>query len=89
MRQGGNAKQWNCLVKLWTMESHWNYKAVNSQSGSRGIPQALPANKMAQFGRDYRYDYQTQIRWGLLYIKLHWNNSACNALTHEKKIGWY
>ena len=89
LRQGGTAKQWKCLVKLWTMESRWNYKAVNPTSGSRGIPQALPANKMAQFGRDYKYDYQTQIRWGLLYLRLHWSNDACAALHHEYMKGWY
>jgi len=89
LRQGGNARQWRCLVKLWTMESNWRVAAVNKDGGARGIPQALPASKMAQFGRDYKYDYQTQIRWGLRYIKTHWNNNACNALAHEKRVGWY
>jgi len=88
-RQGGTAVQYGCLVKLWTMESHWNMYARNTHGGALGIPQALPATKMAQFGRDYKSDYQTQIRWGLLYIRLHWHNSACNALKHERKYQWY
>lgn len=89
LRQGGDVKQWYCLAKLWTMESHWNYKARNSYGGAYGIPQALPASKMLVMGRDYRYNYQTQVRWGLLYVKHHWNNSACNALNHEYRKGWY
>ena len=88
-RQGATVEQWQCLKTLWTLESHWNHKAINLSSGAYGIPQALPANKMAQFGRDYRYNWQTQVRWGLLYIKLHWSNSACNALRHEYQKGWY
>lgn len=88
MRQGGDKHQWACLNALWNHESHWNFKAHNS-SGAHGIPQALPATKMAQFGRDYKTNYQTQIRWGLLYIKLHWDNNACNALKHDRRHNWY
>jgi hypothetical protein len=71
------------------MESHWNYRARNTDGGAYGIPQALPAKKMAIIGRDWRYNYQTQIRWGLMYVKYHWRNSACNALQHEKIYQWY
>jgi len=92
MHQGGNAQQWACLDQLWTMESHWRVNAIGdktSQGRAMGIPQALPAIKMAQMGSDYKTNYQTQIRWGLLYIKLHWNNNACIALRHELRKGWY
>lgn len=92
MQQGGDAKQWACLDRLWTMESNWRVKAEGSkttQGKAFGIPQALPASKMAQMGSDYKTNYQTQIRWGLLYIKLHWNNDSCLALRHEIRKGWY
>ena len=87
--QGGNRTQWICLDKLWTMESHWNFKARNPNGGALGIPQALPANKMLVIGKDYKHNWQTQVRWGLLYIKTHWKNNACNALQSEHRKGWY
>jgi len=89
IRQGATVKQWQCLNTLWYMESRWNFQARNPWGGAFGIPQALPASKMLVIGKDYRYNWQTQIRWGLLYIKHHWNNSACNALRHEYQKGWY
>ena len=92
MQQGASRAQWICLDELWTMESHWNYQAVGdktTQGRAYGIAQALPASKMDQFGTDWRKNYQTQIRWGLLYIKLHWKNNSCMALQHEKRHGWY
>lgn len=89
LRQGGTVEQWQCLATLWTMESHWNFQARNTNGGAFGIPQALPASKMLAIGKDYRYNWQTQIRWGLLYLKHHWSNSACNALRHEYQKGWY
>ncbi|XIG78299.1 hypothetical protein C1N81_37115 [Streptomyces sp. SGAir0957] len=57
------------LKKLWEGESNWNYQARNPSSGAFGIPQALPAAKMASAGADWRTNPATQIRWGLSYIK--------------------
>jgi hypothetical protein len=34
-----------------------------------GIPQANPGDRMASFGLDWRTNANTQIRWGLDYIK--------------------
>ena len=62
--------QYNCLVNLWTGESDWRWWAENSSSGAYGIPQSLPARKMAQMGADYRTNPITQIKWGLWYIKM-------------------
>ena len=42
---------------------------MNRSSGAYGIPQALPASKMASAGRDWRTNYKTQVRWGMGYIK--------------------
>lgn len=61
--------QWNCLNLLWEGESSWRYTAENSSSGAYGIPQSLPASKMASVGADYRTNPITQIKWGLGYIK--------------------
>jgi hypothetical protein len=65
----GGSSQWNCLNLLWEGESGWNFKAENSSSGAYGIPQSLPASKMASVGADYRTNPVTQIKWGLNYIK--------------------
>lgn len=61
--------QWNCLNLLWEGESSWNFRAENPSSGAYGIPQSLPASKMASEGADYRTNPITQIKWGLGYIK--------------------
>ena len=90
--QGANEKDWSCLQTLWTMESSWRVKASGSmttQGRAYGIPQALPATKMERMGTDWQTNYQTQIRWGLLYIKLHWQNKACLALKNELNKGYY
>jgi hypothetical protein len=60
--------QFSCLNNIWTRESGWNYEAENP-SGAYGIPQALPASKMASAGADWQTDPTTQIKWGLGYIK--------------------
>ncbi|WP_353951072.1 transglycosylase SLT domain-containing protein [Knoellia sp. S7-12] len=62
-------RQWDCLNLLWEGESAWNFKAENPSSGAYGIPQSLPARKMATEGADYRTNPVTQIKWGLNYIK--------------------
>lgn len=76
------------LVVLWNKESHWNVNAHNSYSGAHGIPQALPASKMASAGSDYLTNYQTQINWGLSYIKSRYGTPTA-ALYHSQATGWY
>jgi len=85
---GWNKSQFNCLRKLWTRESNWNHRAYNRSSGAYGIPQALPAGKMATAGRDWRTNPRTQIKWGLGYIKQRYG-SPCQAWKHFTTRGWY
>jgi hypothetical protein len=66
---GWGDSQWNPLKKLWQGESGWRWNAKNPSSGAYGIPQALPANKMAAAGADWSSNPATQIKWGLGYIK--------------------
>lgn len=87
--QGGTDKQWQCLLTLWTRESHWNYKARNKRGGAYGIPQAYPAKKMARFGSDWRTNPATQIVWGLEYLSKRYDGDACAALKHHKRKGYY
>lgn len=85
-----DAAQQSCLATLWTGESDWRYTAENPSSGAYGIPQALPASKMAQFGADYRTNPLTQIRWGLWYIQQSYG-TPCGALAfwQAKSPHWY
>lgn len=80
--------EFRCLNKLWTRESGWNKYATNPYSGAYGIPQSLPADKMASAGANWRYSSSTQIRWGLRYIRRVYR-LPCRAWSHELYYGWY
>jgi hypothetical protein len=85
----GSGRQWSCLDALWTRESGWQAGVWNTAgSGAYGIPQALPASKMAAAGGDYMTDPATQIRWGLGYIASAYG-TPCGAWAHETADGWY
>jgi hypothetical protein len=87
---GWDSSQDTCLVELWTQESGWRANALNVSSGAYGIPQALPADKMATAGADWRTNADTQINWGLAYIKDAYG-SPCAAWNHEMSENphWY
>ena len=76
------------LNKLWTRESGWNHKAVNRSSGAYGIPQSLPGSKMGSVAGDWRTNPNTQIRWGLGYIKDRYG-SPSKAWAHSQAHNWY
>jgi hypothetical protein len=85
---GWESDQYSCLVTLWERESNWRVNAKNKSSGAYGIPQSLPGAKMASEGADWLTNPQTQINWGLKYIKGRYG-SACGALAHSNKFNWY
>ena len=80
--------QWEDLVKLWTKESNWSVTATNPSSGAYGIPQALPGDKMAADGKNWKTSAVTQITWGLGYIKDTYGDPSA-AWAHEQAQGWY
>jgi hypothetical protein len=80
--------QYACLNKLWTKESHWNYKAHNYRSGAHGIAQALPAVKMEVISSDWRTNPVTQIQWGLRYIDIRYDN-PCTAWAKWRSHRYY
>ena len=80
--------QHSCLVNLWNRESGWRHTAANPTSSAYGIPQSLPGKKMASAGADWRTNPETQIKWGLKYIK-HRYETPCGAWSAFKKKGWY
>ncbi len=79
-----------CLIPLWNGESGWRWNALNSSSGAYGIPQALPASKMAVSGANYQTNAATQVNWGLSYIKSSYG-SPCNAWAtwNSRSPHWY
>ena len=85
---GFAADQWPYLNELWTRESDWNHLAENKSSGAYGIPQSLPATKMAVVGPDWRTNPETQIKWGLAYIAARYGTPE-GAWNHETHFGWY
>jgi Transglycosylase SLT domain len=87
---GWGADQWPCLNELWKRESGWNERIKNLSSGAYGIPQALPATKMAAAGPDYLTNPFTQIRWGEDYISGRYTN-PCRAwdLWQRRRPHWY
>lgn len=87
-RGWGAGAQWACLDELWTRESGWRMVWNIAGSGAYGIPQSLPADKMAAAGADYMTDPATQIRWGLGYIQSTYG-TPCGAWAHEEADSWY
>jgi len=85
---GWGLEQYSCLVKLWERESNWRVNAYNASSGAYGIPQSLPGSKMATAGPDWLTNPETQINWGLGYIKSRYG-SPCGALSHSDSHNWY
>ena len=85
---GWSDSQFTCLNNLWNRESNWNYQARNKSSGAYGIPQSLPASKMASAGADWRINPATQITWGLGYIQDVYG-TPCGAWSHSQSVGWY
>jgi hypothetical protein len=74
-----NQKQFTCLEKLYTYESHWNPLATNGSHW--GIPQGESVWLRNKSG-------YIQIDWGLRYIK-HRYNTPCIALQHFNRYGWH
>ncbi len=85
---GYGEDQWPCLYNLWMRESGWRTTAGNVSSGAYGIPQALPASKMAVYGADYLTNASVQITWGLNYIKGRYS-TPCGAWDSFQAKGWY
>lgn len=74
-----NSRQYLCLEKLWTSESHWNPRANNPKSSAYGIPQLLKLKSNNPY---------TQIDAGLKYIRYRYG-TPCKALAYHLKHGHY
>lgn len=85
---GFSSSQFSCLNDLWNSESGWNVHADNPTSSAYGIPQALPGSKMASAGPDWADNPETQIRWGLGYIRSSYG-TPCSAWGFKQTHGYY
>ncbi|MGJ3192649.1 hypothetical protein FQP90_14445 [Paenarthrobacter nitroguajacolicus] len=85
---GWGPGEMTALNTLWEKESNWRTTATNASSGAYGIVQSLPASKMATAGADWQTNYQTQIKWGLNYIKERYGSPSA-ALGFHLANNWY
>jgi hypothetical protein len=85
---GWGQGEMSALITLWNKESDWRTTATNASSGAYGIGQSLPAEKMASEGADWQTNYQTQIRWGLNYIKERYGSPSA-AWSFHLAHNWY
>ncbi|MBA2446232.1 MAG: lytic transglycosylase domain-containing protein [Nocardioidaceae bacterium] len=85
---GWSSSEFSCLDQLWVSESDWDPTAINPTSGAYGIPQSLPAEKMATTGSDWRTNPATQIAWGLGYIRDSYG-TPCGAWSFKQGNNWY
>lgn len=69
-------------------ESGCRVDAENPHSGAYGIPQALPGNKMASAGDDWRTNPLTQLRWMNDYVTKRYGGWT-GALAFKQAKGWY
>lgn len=87
--------EWNCAVRLIEGSKHngenpnWDVSKYNTAgSGAYGIPQSLPAWKMASKGADWRYNPVTQVRWMISYVNGR-HGGMCGALQFKITHNWY
>jgi hypothetical protein len=89
LARGWSTGDFACIDVLWgSRESGWDESAHNPSSGAHGIPQALPASKMATHGADYWTNPTVQIEWGYDYVDGRYGG-PCPALAHSNSTGWY
>lgn len=86
--RGWGDDEFKCLDALWQRESGWRVTAHNTSSGAYGIPQAMPGSKMASAGADWKTSAETQIKWGLGYVKGRYK-TPCGAWAHFQAKHWY
>lgn len=88
LQQAGIPESWWPITnEIISAESGWNPKAHNS-SGAYGLPQSLPASKMASAGSDWRTNPITQLKWYKSYIKSRYG-SIGHAISFRHAHGWY
>ncbi len=77
---GYSKRERACLISLWTRESRLDHFADNPKSTAFGIAQLL---------RERSREPELQILHGIRYLEHRYRGSACRALAHSDRRGWY
>lgn len=88
LKQHGWSSQWNDFNALEMSEAGWNPTAVNPSSGAYGLAQALPKEKYASAGSDWKTNGGTQLRWMMDYIENRYGSPA-KAWSFHQRNNWY
>ncbi len=89
MAQAGiSSSNYQYVDYIVSIESSWNYTAVNPYSGAYGLCQALPPSKMAQFGSDWKDNPVTQLKFCNSYANNRYGSWE-NAANFIKSNGWW
>lgn len=89
MKQAGfSPSEYAAIDYIVNHESSWNPQAVNASSGAYGLPQSLPASKLASAGSDWRTNPITQLKWMRNYVNERYGG-ANGALAFWKRNHWY
>jgi hypothetical protein len=83
---GYNNNQVQCLLTLWTRESRLDHLA--RPRDAEGKPRSS-AFGIAQLLRERSGQPELQILHGIRYIGHRYGGSACRALGHSDRRGWY
>ena len=85
---GWGEDDYYAIVMIVNRESGWRPNAVNKKSGSCGLFQAYPCSKMAKYGKDYRTNFKTQMKFGFEYIKTRYQTPQ-KAWAFWQSHHWY
>ena len=83
---GYNRDQVRCLVSLWTRESRFDHLARPRNFAGKPTSSAYG---IAQLLRERSSQPELQILHGLRYLAHRYSGSACRALSHSDRRGWY
>ena len=79
---------WFYVDYIVSRESRWDFRISNPYSGAYGLPQALPAGKMATAGSDWATNPVTQLKWMNSYVISRYG-SWRGAYNFWLSNGWY
>ena len=75
-----------CLLTLWSRESRFDHFARPRDSSGKPISSAFG---IAQLLRERSGEPELQILHGIRYLGHRYRGSACRALAHSDRRGWY
>jgi hypothetical protein len=83
---GYTRKETTCLITLWTRESRFDHLARPRDSSGKPTSSAFG---IAQLLGERSREPELQILHGLRYLAHRYGESACRALQHSDRRGWY